>query len=367
MKILRSSKCSFKFATKFKRDQLKIVLQEYGRVCNIFIKFFWSSGSICKGQLLKPVVDMPDTWLSARLRKVAAREALDMIQAVKMRWKDKPEKITMPIHRCSRMYISCTTADLQDACRVKEFDAWLHMASIGNKIILNLPIKFHKHYNKLASIGKRLNSYIVTDKYVQFSFEIDTGPKREPKRFFGIDTGINAMASLNDGTQFGLDIKTCIDRIKRCCHGSLGQKRARKALKQRIDEIVQDIMFLSPDLIVVEKLKNLGYKSKLKRRLSKTTRRSIGIWNWRYWLERLEQACEWNRVSFRSVPPFHTSVTCPECGHIDRMNREGEMFRCLKCGHADNADVNAARNILNRFITGPYGACCKPVVEYLST
>lgn len=37
-----------------------------------------------------------------------------------------------------------------------------------------------------------------------------------------------------------------------------------------------------------------------------------------------------------------------------------KIFRCLKWGYEDNADSNASLNILLRFITGLYGACCKP-------
>ena len=118
--------------------------------------------------------------------------------------------------------------------------------------------------------------------------------------------------------------------------------------------------FKDIDLIVVEKLKNLNYKSKLKRRLSKNMRRSIGTWAWKYWLKRLEQACETNRVSFRTVAPFYTSQKCPACGHTDRGNRSGTVFRCLGCGYTGNADVVGSRNILDRFLTGPYGAGYKP-------
>jgi hypothetical protein len=151
MKLIRSSKCSLKFATAHKRQELKTVLSEYGRVCNVFIEHFWDKGCPAKAQLLKEIVDIPkDTWLTARLRKVAAREAIDMIIAVRERWKDKPWKISMPVHKGHRMYVSCTIADLQDS-KDSSFDAWLHLQSIGNDIILNLPIKYHKHLNKCST------------------------------------------------------------------------------------------------------------------------------------------------------------------------------------------------------------------------
>jgi len=108
-------------------------------------------------------------------------------------------------------------------------------------------------------------------------------------------------------------------------------------------------------LIVVEQLKNMGHKTKAKRLLAKNMRRSIGIWNWKYWLKRLQEHTELNRVWFRSVSPYYTSQTCPKCNHTDRGNRNGEMFKCLSCGYTNNADINASINILNRFLTGQYG------------
>jgi putative transposase len=139
-------------------------------------------------------------------------------------------------------------------------------------------------------------------------------------------------------------------------------------LKQRIDEVAKEVVAKNMDLIVVESLKNLGKNSKLKRRLSKNIRRSIGSWNWKYWLTRLEMACEANRISFRQVTPYYTSQICPACSHTARGNRIGEMFQCQACGYTDNADINASRNILERFLTGKYGSCYKPqnkaILEY---
>jgi putative transposase len=407
MKIIRSTKCSLKFVTKQKSNKLKSVLYEYGRVVNIFIDYFWKKNSkISKFELLKPIIDIPDTWLSYRLRVATAREAVDMIKSVKEVFKSNKEQLNLsikaiqskikqlkkdldtkqnrrkinnlycklekiknkhsmiqphkPKHKRKRMFVSSAIVELQDSKNSK-FDSWLHLHSIGNKIRLDLPIKFHKHFNELKLRGKRLNSYIITKDYVQFCFEIETGAKKEVKSLVGIDTGINALASLSTGEQQGLDMKKCINRVKRCKYGSKGRKKAVNALRQRICEVAKSVVGKA-DLLVVEKLKNMNNNSKLKGRLSKNVRSSIGNWNSRYWLDRLEQQCENNRVSFRTVLPHYTSQKCNRCGHISRANRSGETFRCQNCGYSGNADVFAARNVLERFVTGKYGSCYKHLV-----
>ena len=47
------------------------------------------------------------------------------------------------------------------------------------------------------------------------------------------------------------------------------------------------------------------------------------------------------------VGPRNTSITCCPCGYVDKNNRQTQAaFKCLACGHTDNADTNAALNIL---------------------
>ena len=48
-----------------------------------------------------------------------------------------------------------------------------------------------------------------------------------------------------------------------------------------------------------------------------------------------------------AVNPAFTSQRCSSCGHTDKGNRTTQSrFICLACGHAENADMNAAKNIL---------------------
>ena len=90
-------------------------------------------------------------------------------------------------------------------------------------------------------------------------------------------------------------------------------------------------------------------------------RRLLGAWAYRYWFRRLRMTCDENRVRFASVSPWNSSRECHVCGHAEQRNRlDRDHFRCLKCGYAGDADLNAARVILKRFLTGPYGAGCQP-------
>jgi putative transposase len=47
------------------------------------------------------------------------------------------------------------------------------------------------------------------------------------------------------------------------------------------------------------------------------------------------------------VDPRYTSQKCSACGHTEEQNRKSQSeFHCLRCGHEENADVNAAKNVL---------------------
>jgi len=91
MKLKRSTKCSLKFTTDAKLAALRRVLTEYGRVANCFIEQFWKLPKVPeKFELLKDIVNSVDTWLSHRLSKVAAREAIDIVKSAKTRGVSQP-------------------------------------------------------------------------------------------------------------------------------------------------------------------------------------------------------------------------------------------------------------------------------------
>ena len=81
-----------------------------------------------------------------------------------------------------------------------------------------------------------------------------------------------------------------------------------------------------------------------RRRARAGLNRSILAHGWGELVRRLQDKAP-GRVE--RVNPAYTSQTCSVCGHCSPANRESQaVFRCVACGHQDNADVNAAKNIL---------------------
>ena len=59
----------------------------------------------------------------------------------------------------------------------------------------------------------------------------------------------------------------------------------------------------------------------------------------------LIRACERHATRYVLTAAKDSSITCSACGHRAKENRESQAgFRCRRCGHAANADVNAGDN-----------------------
>lgn len=196
----------------------------------------------------------------------------------------------------------------------------------------------------------------------------------------GVDMGIAHYATLSSGEHYDMPdtIKKLDARIKReqkRLSGMSGpiknrQKAGRNWVKQkqRVAKLINrranirrnEAEHLSKDLaegyelIAIEDLnvnnmsrsasgtsenpgKNVNAKSGMNREILNN------IWrNTRIHLERKAQ-------SVIAVNPAHTSMTCAKCNHVAKTNRVSQSeFQCVVCGHTENADVNAAQNILAR-------------------
>ena len=75
--------------------------------------------------------------------------------------------------------------------------------------------------------------------------------------------------------------------------------------------------------------------------------KSIMDQGWREFRRQLEYKQNWRGGKVIAVGPQYTSQKCSRCGnkHADNRKTQSE-FVCMRCGHEENADINAAKNIL---------------------
>lgn len=70
----------------------------------------------------------------------------------------------------------------------------------------------------------------------------------------------------------------------------------------------------------------------------------------------IEVMLAYKMARLEKVNPSYTSQSCSYCGVIDKLSRKSQaVFECTACGFMENADMNAAKNILSRGNTSVLG------------
>lgn len=73
--------------------------------------------------------------------------------------------------------------------------------------------------------------------------------------------------------------------------------------------------------------------------------REILFQGWGIFANQLKYKSEWNGGHLELISPKHTSTRCSECLYNDKKNRKAKKFECLNCGHIEDSDKNASKNI----------------------
>ncbi len=105
-------------------------------------------------------------------------------------------------------------------------------------------------------------------------------------------------------------------------------------------------------MLVIEDLHSV--KSRTCGMFPREHNRRLSHWLYAREAEWLEQRCEELGIELRRVSPWKTSQFCRFCGKWDGQSRSGKMFRCVHCGHTDDADMNGAQNIRLLGLAGVY-------------
>ena len=210
---------------------------------------------------------------------------------------------------------------------------------------------------KRVRVVRRADGY-----YVQFCIDQERLEKREPTAHnVGIDVGLNHFYTDSDGQTVANPrhlrksekfLKRLHRRLSKTKKGSKNRakfrnKLARKHLKvsrQRKDFAVKTArcVVMSNDLVAYEDLKVRNMVRN--RHLAKSI--SDAAWTqFRSWVEYFGKVFG---VATVAVPPHYTSQNCSNCGKVVKKSLSTRTHTCHHCGHTQDRDWNAARNILER-------------------
>lgn len=240
------------------------------------------------------------------------------------------------------------------------------------KSIMNKTIEQEYKLNACKLEYIKNNWYLV----MTYTHEIDDSIKLDSNRILGIDLGIKyvAYASVYDLStdsydwvknnyieggeieQFRKQIEarrlSMLKQSKHCGEGRKGHGRATllkptDKLQDKVDNFRNTCNHRYSRYIVDMAVKNNCGKIVMEN-LSGVGELSHFLKQWSYYeLQSMVQykAKEFN-IEVEFIDPKYTSQRCNKCGCIDKENRQTqEQFVCTTCGHKDNADRNASKNI----------------------
>jgi putative transposase len=202
--------------------------------------------------------------------------------------------------------------------------------------------------------------------YVSLVVEVDEAPEKpalseiEPTDCVGVDLGITSYIHTSDNLAVGtLGLSDEYERLRReqrnlsrKQHGSNNweQQRQRVAKANRkIKRKVQDFqhklttwLVTEYDLVAVE---DLDVKPMLETSQNAKNKQDAA---WSRFLELLEYKANLHGTHVVSVEPAGTTKECASCGVATDKPLWVREHSCPACGHTQDRDLNAAKNILSR-------------------
>jgi putative transposase len=224
---------------------------------------------------------------------------------------------------------------------------------------------------KNVTIKRRGQHWLIS---VQTEREV-ADPEHPSSSEVGIDMGVAKFAALSTGEPVHpINSFRRIEQKMRIAQRSLSrkekfssnwkkQKAAISRLHIRIADARNDFLHKvstsiskSHAVVYVEDLKVKNMSASARGTLQepgKVVRRKSGLnkaildQGWYEFRRQLTYKEEWRGGRVVSVPPQYTSQTCSRCGHACAENRRSQSeFVCVVCGHEEDADINAAKNIM---------------------
>ena len=228
---------------------------------------------------------------------------------------------------------------------------------------------------KSQAINGKLRHVTVSRKgrhwFVSICCEVQIADAAPKLTAIGIDMGVAKQCAMSDGTivenphclkkysEKLAKLQRSLARKKKFSRNFYKQKAKITALHTKIADTRKDHIHKTTTsiaknhgLVVLEDLRVKAMSGSPKGTIDNPGRnvrqkaglnRSILDAGWGEFRRQLEYKVGWANGLVVAIDPKNTSRKCSRCGHTAKENRLTQAdFVCTACGHADDADVNAA-------------------------
>lgn len=262
--------------------------------------------------------------------------------------KKKHKLVTFPENSIISIPLRSNRFHLEYNKKTKSFNAWLKWLKIY------FPLKLcDYHIKSLENLDSIRDSSIIKDEkgemYLRLCFKTKINIS-DNNKFLGIDIGIINPIVCSDkhiiGSGAFIKHKKIEFSKKRAKH-----QKSKENITKKQSRWTNDLNHkLSRSLIDYCSLQEIGVLVLEDLKGSHLSNRKFRKYNWAFkdLINKIKYKAEYAGLKVISVDPKYTSQTCSSCGQKDKTNRISQsLYECSSCGLKTNADINAAKNILN--------------------
>lgn len=311
-----------------------------------------------------PEAEVP-TSLSDRWQRCMWQQACGIVQS----WYSN-ERTNPPVLKNVCLQANTNVVKLEKS-DTPTFDFWLKISTVEKGEPVRVPLTLYQRAKEVIAQYPKLCTGVTLNKrdggwYATLVVEKSSKKPKARKEVTGIDIGMAAMGTTSRGEQYGQVSDELAHRVeKRATRFARKQKLnaclkrkglptvsltdhkaeafARNAIGRALNELIDHLPVGAP--VAVERLtvKDMRFKSRLMNRRLRASQ--LG-----YIKDKLRFKLDERGIRYRSVQPAYTSQQCSRCSFVSELNRPSQAeFVCQHCGFVCHADVNAARNIAERF------------------
>ena len=263
-----------------------------------------------------------------------------------------------------------------------KINSFVSLSGIGRKSF-DIPVTFNKGWHgNMKDYRKKNLDYEYTIRFNEREHQVNIHLCEDGERYIpqpngntiGIDVNCkHNLFSLSDETTYDYDRKLVndfcklfieIDKLKgKNKEYKVGKRKQQKldtlktkmvkSEQQLIANMCKTLQSQSVGHIVMENLDNGFGKCYVKDKGNEgiNYNRKVKFLGLSTLKQEVEHIARKYDIAVSTVQASYTSKMCPICGCIEDENRPNqETFECIECGHKDNADFNAAKNIRNRVL-----------------